>query len=110
MFHEPEPFALWNQGVLEDYESSTGCFIDAPSSEDAVAWGEIIGSALLQHLNADQSLDWKGFGYYCWIEESPDTSQWKHCLAYFQRVTVGELPDFSQMTSEAYRLWTEQQT
>ena len=24
LFHEPEPFAQWNRGLIEDYESSTG--------------------------------------------------------------------------------------
>jgi hypothetical protein len=105
MFHEPESFALWNQGVIEDYESSTGCYIEAPSVEDALAWGESIGAALLRYLNADDSLDWKGMGYYCWLEDSPETSNWKHCLDHFHRVKQGEMPDFDQMTSEAYRLW-----
>jgi hypothetical protein len=40
MFHEPEPFAQWNRGLNEDYESSTGLFIEAPSALEAIAWGE----------------------------------------------------------------------
>jgi hypothetical protein len=40
MFHEPEPFAEWKRGLIEDYESNTGLFVDAGSAIEAIAWGK----------------------------------------------------------------------
>jgi len=34
-YHEPEPRQLFERGVIEDYESTTGVFIAAESAEDA---------------------------------------------------------------------------
>jgi hypothetical protein len=110
MFHEPEALTQWNRGLSEDYESSTGLFIFAASADDAVAWGEKVGQALLRHLNQDDSLDWRAFGYFCWVEEAPATSCWSHCLEFFQRVRVGEMPNLNQMGSAAYSLWQKKQS
>jgi hypothetical protein len=57
VFHEPDAFAAWNRGTIEDYESSTGVFVDAASREEAIAWGEVTGEALLRFVNRDSSLD-----------------------------------------------------
>ena len=108
LFHEPEDWALRQRGVIEDHESSTGLFVDADSGADAIAWAEQVGAKLLRFANQDPDIDWKEMGYYCWIVECPETSNWKHCLPFFQRVKVGESPDFSQMGSEAYAAWTSQ--
>lgn len=110
MFHEPEAFELWNRGIIEDYESSTGLFVDADSPTQAIAWGENVGQQLLRHVNRDDSLDWKVFGYHCWIEPSPSTSSWNHCLDFFLQVRVGQIPDLDQMGTEAYRRWQERQS
>lgn len=109
MFHDPEPFAQWNHGLIEDYESSTGLFVDADSTAEAVVWGEHVGQALLRHVNQDDSLDWRTFGYFCWVEESPMWSRWSHCLDFFLRVCVGEMPDLEQMGTAAYCRWQEKQ-
>jgi hypothetical protein len=105
MYHEPEPFALWNRGVIEDYESSTGIFIDAPSREAAIAWGEVIGQAALRKLNCDESLDWKAFGYSAWIEESIEKSRWSHAVSFFQHVKIGEMPELCKFSADAYKEW-----
>ena len=104
-FHEPEAFAAWNRGVIEDCESSTGVFIDAVSREEALEWGEAIGKALLRFVNGNDELDWKGFGYFAWIEDTPEAGSWKHCLDFFPRVATGTMPDLSRMTSAAYEEW-----
>lgn len=105
MFHEPEPFAQWNRGLIEDYESSTGLFVDAESPEAAKLWAEQVGAALLRHLNFDDSLDWKELGYFCWIVESPSTSDWRHCLGFFQHVRANEMPIIEKMGTAAYERW-----
>ena len=107
MYHEPEAFALWKRGVIEDYESSTGIFVDAPLREEAVAWGEIIGQAVLRSLNSDDGLDWKGFGYSAWVEDSIDKSGWSHAVPFFQHVRAGEMPDLSKFSAEAYKEWVQ---
>jgi len=110
MYHEPEPFAQWNRGLIEDYESSTGLFIEADSEAEAVAWGEHVGQALLRRVNKDESLDWKAFGYFCWVEQSPKTSCWSHCLDFFLRVRFGEMPNLEHMGTAAYCNWQEKQS
>lgn len=109
MYHEPEAFDQWKRGLIEDYESSTGLFIEADTSAEAIAWGERVGEALLRHVNNDDSLIWKSFGYFCWVEESPETSCWSHCLSFFLRVRAGEIPNLDQMGTVAYSRWQEQQ-
>ncbi|HEV3258636.1 MAG TPA: hypothetical protein VG013_17305, partial [Gemmataceae bacterium] len=71
MYHEPGPFAEWDRGLIEDFESSTGLFVEADSPGAAVMWGEQVGQALLRYANRDAALDWKALGYMCWLEESP---------------------------------------
>jgi hypothetical protein len=105
-YHEPEPFALWKRGVLEDYESSTGLWVIAESPEEAIRWGEHVGEALHRKVNGDPVADWRA-DYSCWLEESPKTSCWAHCLDFFQRVQVGEMPPLDEMGTEAYVRWQQ---
>lgn len=102
MFHEPDAWNLWHKGVVEDYESSSGLFVGANSAEQAIAWGEVVGEALLRYVNHDATLQWHQLGYRCWVEGNPSASCWKHCLSHFQTVKVGTMPDFEKMTSKAY--------
>lgn len=105
MFHEPKPYALWQKGVIEDYECSTACFIDATSKEEALSWGKSIGVQLLRHVNNDPTLDWQELGYFCWIEEPTENSVWSHCAEFFQHVRDGELPELVRKTTQAYSDW-----
>lgn len=107
LYHEPSTWELFQAGAIEDCESSTGIFVDAALPEEAIAWGERVGEALLRKLNADETLDWKDLGYWCWIEEQPNTSNWKHCLSFFQHIKSGEWPDFDAMGSPGYTKWAE---
>jgi hypothetical protein len=109
-YHEPEPYGQWERGLIEDYESSTGLFVEATSPGAAVEWGEQVGQALLRHTNGDVSLDWKSLGYFCWVEESPLSGGWGHCLDFFQHVRVGQWPDLERMTTEACTRWLERRT
>jgi hypothetical protein len=105
VYHEPEAFAQWNSGLIEDYESSTGIFIESDTSENAIAWAEQIGQALLDHVN-DNHLDWKEM-YSCWLIESIQNSHWAHCLHFFQHVKVGEMPNLNKMTTASYTQWMQ---
>ena len=106
-YHEPGPFALWKRGVIEDYESSTGLWVIAASSDEAVVGGERVGEVLHRQVNGDPTADWSA-DYSCWLEESPATCGWGHCLNFFQRVRVGEMPPLDHMGIEAYVRWQEQ--
>ncbi len=110
MYHEPEAYDQWNRGLIEDYESSTGLFVEADSAEAAVAWGERVGQELLRHVNGGASLDWKSLGYFCRLEETPRDSGWGHCLDFFQHIRVGQWPDLDLMTTEVYTRWLESRT
>ncbi len=105
LYHEPESIALWQKGFVEDCESSTGLFVKAETSDLALAWGEKVGQELLRRANADPTLNFNELGYYCWLEENPSTSQWQHCLDFFQVVGEGEFPDFDEMGTKAYKRW-----
>jgi hypothetical protein len=100
-FHEPESHGLWQRGVIEDFESSTGLWVTAETPAEAIAWGERVGEALHRQVNGDPNADWAGAGHFCWVEESPTTSKWGQCLDLFQRVQAGEMPSLDRMTAEA---------
>jgi hypothetical protein len=106
-YHEPESFALWKRGVIEDYESSTGLFIEAASATAAIEWAEKVAEALLRKSNSDESLQWKDYEYGIWIEEDPEKSTRKHCLSFFPRIEVGEWPNLEEMGTPAYVKWAE---
>jgi hypothetical protein len=77
------------------------------ASRRRAAWGEAIGQAALPRLYSDDSLDWKSFGYFAWIEDSIEKSGCAHAVSFFQRVKVGEIPDLSKFTAKAYGEWAE---
>jgi hypothetical protein len=106
-FHEPEGWILFQRGIVEDCESSTGLFVEAEVPDAALKWAAHVASELLKHVNRDPSLDWEALGDWCWIEEDPERSPWSHCLAFFQCVKVGEMPDLSEMGAEAYTRWAK---
>jgi len=108
-YHEPEPFHQFEQGMLEEYESTTGIYIDAETENEAQKWAEAIASELLKHCNADVHLNWNQFKYSCWVEHHPDESPWSHCLDFFQHVRVGQLPVLDGMDSTAYLSWSASQ-
>jgi hypothetical protein len=107
-YHEPERHALWQRGVVEDFESSEGLWVTADTPTEAIAWGERVAEALHRRVNNDPAADWSGAGHFCWAEESPATSGWGHCLDFFQRVRVGEMPSLDRMGTDAYVRWQEQ--
>jgi hypothetical protein len=107
MYHEPEAWKLWNDGLMEDYESSTGLFVKANSEDEAISWGGKVGEALLRFVNKDESLNWEEIGYRCWNESDIENSGWSHCISFFQHVAIGEMPDFAKMTTSAYEKWSK---
>ena len=104
-YHDPETYSLWERGLIEDYESSTGLFIEANTAEEAVAWGKHVGQALLAHVFRHTTP--AGPPAESWIEESVEDRGWKHCVSFFQRVRVGEMPNLAEMTTEAYERWLD---
>lgn len=82
-YREPEPLQLFERGVAEDYESTTGVFINAESDEEALIWSGAIAQERLRYCNGDRSLDWKYMGYTNWIESNPEKLPWSHCLSFF---------------------------
>ena len=103
-YHEPESRALWEKGIIEDYESSTAIFVNATSAPEALRWGETIASELHRRVNGDATLDWRE-EYRCWLVEEPGLSPWKHCLDFFQSVEFGEQPEYVKMETKAYSVW-----
>jgi hypothetical protein len=106
-YHEPESWELFQKGIIEDCESSTGVYITAPTLGEAIAWTERIAEELLRASNSDHSLNWKSLGYDCWEVEEPSNSDWSHCLAFFQSVETGVFPDLEKMGASAYGEWVE---
>ena len=106
VYHEPDNYSLWMNGVIEDYESSTGIFIYADNESDAIMWGERIAEKLFVKCNPDEVSSWKSFSYDCWIENM-ENSSWSHAFDFFQRVNFGVMPDFDLMGTEAYKKWVD---
>lgn len=104
-YHESEHFDSLEKGIYEDYESSTGIFINANSREEALAWGEIVAEELFKKKNPNESQSWMSFGHYCWIEEDWNESSWVHCLDFFQYIDNGIHPDYEIMGIKAYLKW-----
>lgn len=104
-YHEPETYKIWEDGIIEDYESSTGIFIQADSEKKAISWAEKIGDKLFKIVNPQETKDWKSFGHFCWVEKDWDKSGWSHCLDFFQDVKIGQFPDFDKMGTTAYKKW-----
>ena len=96
-----------NQANGTRYVSSTGAFIEAVDGEAALAWGREIAEAFFSKLHATGTPSWAELGYPIWIEEDPGESDWSHCLDFFPKVALGEHPDPSTMTTEAYVAWAE---
>jgi hypothetical protein len=107
-YHEPERYALWQRGVIEDFESNTGLWIKANTPEEAISWCEKVAETLHRLVNGDPAADWSGAGHDCWVEKSPATSCWNHCLDFFQRLSVGEMPLFDRMGGDAFARWLKQ--
>ena len=107
-YHDPESYALWQRGMVEDFESSTGLWVTADTPAEAVAWGERVAEALQRQVTGDPAADWAGVGHFAWVEESPAVSGWAHCLDFFQRVRAGEMPPLDAIGTEAYCRWQEQ--
>ena len=59
-------------------------------------------------MNADPAADWAGAGHFAWVEEAPVSSGWAHCLDFFERVRVDEMPALDRMGTDAYIRWQEQ--
>jgi hypothetical protein len=56
-FHEPVPYALWQRGVIEDFESSTGLWVLAGTPAVALAWAEQVAVAVHRRVNGDPAAD-----------------------------------------------------
>lgn len=107
-YHEPDSYALWQQGAIEDFETSTGLWVSAGTPEEAISLAQRVAEELHRHTNGDPSADWSGVGHHCWVVESPAESCWGHCLNFFQRVRVGEMPSLDRMGTAAFVRWQEQ--
>ena len=108
-YHYPKDYELWQRGIVEDYEASTGLFVSADDAEAALAWGHVVAEHLLNHVHKSDALTLQEFQHQCWLEADPATSSWSHCLGFFQHVAAGELPQLDQMTSDAYQRWLDSQ-
>lgn len=106
-YHESEYLDSKEKEVFEDYESSTGIFINAKSSDEAIAWGEIIGDELFKKKNPNESESWMSFGHFCWIEEDLEESSFEPYFDFLQTVDNGSHPDYEKMGIKAYLDWNK---
>lgn len=103
---DPEEVAACKRvGLDDDPRCSTGIFIDAGTREDALFWGKAVASKYMEFLFQENNYALAALDVFCWVEENPEQSGWKHCLGFFQRVSVAQYPDFHKMTTEAYSEW-----
>ena len=106
-YHYPDDYDRWESGMVEDFEASTGLFVDASSEVEAIAWGKHVGQELLSHVNPDRDVNWDVL-HIAWVEDSATESSWSHCLDFFPRVRYGEMPKLGMMTRSAYERWLQE--
>jgi hypothetical protein len=103
---DPEEVAACKRaGLDDDPRCSTGIFINADTAEEALYWGEAVANKYMEFLFREKNYVPEALEVFCWIEANPASSSWKHCLAFFQRIPVGQNPDFRELTTEAYSAW-----
>jgi hypothetical protein len=103
---DPEEVAAYKRvGLDDDPCCSTGKFIHADTAEDALSWGNAVATKYMEFLFQQKNYAPEDLDVYCWVEANPETSSWMHCLEFFQKVIIGQYPDFQRMTSEAYSEW-----
>ena len=103
---DPEEVAAYKRvGLDDDPRCSTRLFVDSATPDEAVSWAESVALKYMEFLFPHNRHPQDALEIFCWLEESPGSSAWKHCLEFFQRVSVGQFPDFQKMTTEAYSDW-----
>ncbi len=104
-YHYFEDYERWEKGIMEDYEASTGIFIEAKTKEEAISWAENIAEKLFRIENPRETRNWKSFGHSCWVAEDLKNCGWAHYFDFLQNVKVGQYPDFENMGLAAYERW-----
>lgn len=107
MYHYPQDYELWKKGRIEDYESSTGLFVNAKTEKEAIKWSRVVATNLLNYVNGTTNLTMEQFQHSCRLIQQPENSSWSHCLGFFQTVCVGEIPPLEKLTTDSYALWLE---
>jgi hypothetical protein len=108
-YHDPDSYARWQRGEMEDFESSTGLWVWATTPEQALEWGRRVAAEFQCDLLDDATTDsWGAAGHHAWIEEIPEDSGWNHCLSFFSEVRPGQMPDFTRMGTDAYLRWMDE--
>jgi len=103
---DPEEVAACKRvGLDDDPRCSTGVFIDASTGDEALSWGKAVASKYVEFLFREKNYAPEALEVFCWVEADPGQSSWKHCLEFFQRVSVAQYPDLHKMTTEAYSEW-----
>jgi hypothetical protein len=103
---DPQEIAAYKRlGLVDLPSSSTGIFIQAESVEAALSWANVIANKYMRFLFHEKAYPPGAFDVFCWAEDEPEQSSWKHCLGFFPRISIGQDPEFHQMTTEAYIEW-----
>ena len=103
---DPEEVAAFKRmGLDDDTRCSTGLFVVAENPDEAVKWANSVLEKFMTHLFEGKQYALESLELFCWLEQEPGRSSWKHCLDFFPKVSLGEYPDFQKMTPEAYSDW-----
>jgi hypothetical protein len=107
---DPEEVAAYKRvGLDDDPRCSTGLFIDAANPDEALSWAKTLAAKFMEFLFHEKQYPPEALEISCRLEPSPESSGWKHCLDFFQRISVGQFPDFRKMTVEAYTEWCKKE-
>jgi hypothetical protein len=103
---DPEEVAAYKRGGLDDDpRCSTGLFVESATAEEAVSWTKAVAVKYMEVLFHPKQYPQEALEIFCWVEERPESSAWKHCLEFFQQISVGRFPDYQKMTTGAYSEW-----
>jgi hypothetical protein len=102
----PEEVAAFKRvGLDDDPRCSTGLFVVAENPDEAVKWANSVAEKFVAYLFQGKQYALGSLELFCWVVQEPGQSSWKHCLDFFSKVSLGEYPDFQNMTPEAYSDW-----
>ncbi len=103
---DPEEVAAYvHAGFDDDPTCSTGLFVMAEDEAAALSWATEVCKWHMVYLFAGKNYHLEQLEIHCWVDADPKNSRWTHCLDFFQRIEVGQEPEFEKMTAEAYVNW-----
>jgi len=104
-FEDPKEFKANSIGGWDD-ESSEAIWINAPSAEDALAWGRSVAEQFVTRLFEMAQIEgysWSERGFAHWIEDEEPVLAWARTSPQVPQADFGHMPDLETVVSSRLR-------